>query len=187
MAEVAESVPGTMAAVLGMDRATVIALLDGADGVWVANDNGAGQVVLSGTHAGIEWATAALGAAGARKIVPLNVAGPFHSPLMEPARDAFADVLDGSDIADTRFPVIQNTVPEPTSEAETLRSRLTAQITAPVRWTETMDALLGSGIETVVETGPGSVLTGLARRVEGMTAISIEADGIERVLEVVSR
>lgn len=184
MAEVARAMPGTMAAVLGMDRSTVIALLDGADGVWVANDNGAGQVVLSGTHAGIEWASAALSASGARKIVPLSVAGPFHSPLMEPAREAFANVLDGTDFADTRFPVIQNAIPEPTSDADTLRSRLTTQITAPVRWTETMDALLGAGVSTVVETGPGSVLTGLVRRVEGLTAISVDTDGIERVLEV---
>jgi len=184
MAEVAETVPGTMAAVLGMDRETVGALLEGAHGVWVANDNGPGQVVISGTHAGVEWATGALSAAGARRVVPLNVAGPFHSPLMAPARDRFAEVLAGTTFCDARLPVVQNTLPEPTQDGVVIRSRLVDQITSPVRWTETLRAFQALGVSVVAETGPGSVLTGLARRVDGLTALSAEGDGVDRVMEV---
>lgn len=184
MAEVASSVPGTMAAVLGMDRDTVSSLLEGASGVWVANDNGPGQVVISGTHAGIEWATGALSAAGARKIVPLNVAGPFHSPLMAPARDAFAAVLTTTAFSDAHIPVLQNTLPELTQNADVVRERLAEQIVSPVRWTETMQALADIGVTVVAETGPGAVLTGLARRFGGFTALSAEGDGVDRVMEV---
>lgn len=186
MAEVAAATPGTMAAVIGMDRGTILAALDGASGVWVANDNAPGQVVLSGTHAGIEWATGALTAAGARRIVPLSVAGPFHSPLMAPAGEAFATVLEGVSFGDARIPVIQNTAPEPASDADVIRERLGSQIVSPVRWTETMDALVASGVEVVVEAGPGSVLAGLARRTEGVKSLAVEADGVDRVREVAS-
>lgn len=184
MAEVAAATPGTMAAVIGMDRETVIAALEGASGVWVANDNAPGQVVLSGTHGGIEWATGALSAAGARRIVPLSVAGPFHSPLMAPAGEAFAEVLDAAPFGDARIPVIQNTAPEPTQDASAIRERLRSQIVSPVRWTETMDALVASDISVVVEAGPGSVLAGLARRRDGLTPVAVEADGVDRVREV---
>lgn len=186
MAEVAGATPGTMAAVIGMDRDTVIAALDGASGVWVANDNAPGQIVLSGTHAGIEWATGALSAAGARRIVPLTVAGPFHSPLMGPAGEAFAAVLEGVSFGDARIPVIQNTAPEPTTDGRVIRERLGSQIVSPVRWTETMDAMVASGVDVVVEAGPGSVLAGLARRREGLAPLAVEADGVDRVREVAS-
>jgi len=184
MAEVAAATPGTMAAVIGMDRETVIGALSGASGVWVANDNAPGQVVLSGTHAGIEWATGALSAAGARRIVPLSVAGPFHSQLMSPAGEAFAGVLEGVMFEDARLPVLQNTAPEPTTDASRIKDRLLTQIVSPVRWAETMDALVALGVSVVVEVGPGSVLAGLARRVEGLTALAVEADGLDRVKEV---
>ena len=81
--------------------------------------------------------------AGARKVVPLAVAGPFHSPLMEPARAAFEQILVGADFADARIPVLQNTDPTPETDGERIRERLIAQITSPVRWTETMAALVG--------------------------------------------
>lgn len=184
MAEVASATPGTMAAVIGMDRETIAAALDGASGVWVANDNAPGQVVLSGTHAGIEWATGALSAAGARRIVPLSVAGPFHSPLMTPAGETFTEVLAGISFGDARIPVVQNTAPEPTRDASAIKQRLQSQIVSPVRWTETMDALVAEGISVLVEAGPGSVLTGLARRRDGLTPLAVEADGIDRVREV---
>jgi [acyl-carrier-protein] S-malonyltransferase len=184
MAEVAASTPGGMAAVIGMDGATVAGLLEGASGVWVANDNCPGQVVVSGTHAGIEWATGALAAAGARKIVPLNVAGPFHSPLMASAAEAFAAVLQETAFSDARIPVLQNTTPVPTRDAGTIRERLLGQIVSPVRWTETMSALAEMGISTLVEAGPGAVLTGLARRMDGVTGLAAETEGVDRIREV---
>lgn len=184
MSDTAMATPGTMAAVLGMDSATVADLVGGISGVWLANDNSAGQVVLSGSHAGVEAAIAALTAAGARRVVPLAVAGPFHSPLMSPAADRFSLVLDHAGFSDARIPVIQNTEPRVETAADTIKERLMRQITSPVRWTETMDALREAGIEVLVEAGPGSVLTGLARRVDGLEAVACD-DGIERILEVV--
>jgi len=187
MAEVARAVPGTMAAVLGMDRDMVASLVDEIDGVWIANDNSTGQAVISGTHNGISRATEALSSAGARRVVPLDVAGPFHSPLMAPARDAFAALLDTTQFSPARMPVLQNTRPEPATDPEVIRARLADQITAPVRWRETMDALVSGGITLAVEAGPGSVLTGIARRVEGLTGVSVETDGVGKVREVLER
>lgn len=185
MAEAAREVPGVMAAVLGMESDVVADLVAPIHGVWVANDNAPGQVVLSGTHAGVEAATVALTAAGARKIVPLKVAGPFHSPLMQPARDAFAGLIQAADFSDARFSVIQNTLPEPATDAATIKTRLLGQITAPVSWSGTMDAMVASGIDTLIECGPGSVLTGLTKRVDGLRGLSCDAEGVDRVLEEV--
>lgn len=185
MAVCAAETAGGMAAVLGMDGDAITAALDGISGVWVANDNAPGQVVVSGTHQGIDRATEALSAAGARRIVPLAVAGPFHSPLMKPAADAFADILRAAEFSDARIPVVSNAAPEPAMDAALLRERLAAQITSPVRWVETMDALRGAGADTLVEAGPGSVLKGLARRVEGLAAFAVEETGIDGIVEEV--
>jgi [acyl-carrier-protein] S-malonyltransferase len=186
MALCAAETPGGMAAVLGMDGADIQALAEGLSGVWLANDNAPGQMVLSGTHEGLESATRALVEAGARRVVPLNVAGPFHSPLMEPAAEAFAAVLDRATFADADIPVYQNADPRPATIASVLRERLRLQITSPVRWTETMTALRDSGVTALVEAGPGAVLRGLARRVEGLSGYSVEEMGIDHIIEEVS-
>jgi len=186
MAEAARAAHGGMLAVLGSDGPTIAAFIEGTPGVWVANDNAPGQVVLSGTFEGLEAATAGLLEAGVRKIVPLKVAGPFHSPLMTGAAKAFGTLLAGATFADATIPVIQNTQPKPATDAATIRQRLLGQITSPVRWTETMQALLAEGVEVAVECGPGSVLSGLARRVDGLTAVSVEDAGLDRVVEVLA-
>lgn len=185
MAETAQTTPGAMAAVIGMDSADVASLVATLSGVWVANDNAPGQIVLSGTHAGIEAATRALTEAGARKIVPLRVAGPFHSPLMAPAAEAFAAVLDSVEFADATVPVVQNTSAVASTDGAALRERLAAQIATPVRWTETMLAIRDGGASTLVESGSGAVLTGLARRVDGLGAYAVESTDIGRILEEV--
>ena len=185
MAATAAATPGGMSAILGMESSEVGGVVGSIPGVWIANDNAPGQVVISGSTAGIDEATAALHEAGARRIVPLTVAGPFHSPLMEPARVAFEQLLMGAEFIDARVPVIQNTDPTPETDAEAIRERLIAQITSPVRWTETMAALVADGPITMIEAGPGSVLGGLARRVEGITAYSIEAADLETIVEEV--
>jgi len=109
MAATAAAVPGGMSAVLGMDRGAIMIALSGVEGIWIANDNAPGQVVISGTLEGLSAAEEALGQAGARRVVPLAVAGPFHSPLMEPARFSFAELLMGAQFDDARIPVLQNT------------------------------------------------------------------------------
>ena len=184
MAATAAGTPGTMAAVLGMERTTVAELVGDLSGVWLANDNSASQVVLSGTHAGIEAATVALTAAGARRIVPLTVAGPFHSPLMAPAGDRFAAIIAEAHFDDARIPVLQNTDPTASTDADLIKSRLIGQITSPVRWTETVLALRDAGVEVIIEAGAGSVLTGLCRKIDGIEAVAVEERGIEHVLEV---
>lgn len=186
MAATAAATPGTMAAVLGLDGAAVAGAIVGIVGVWVANDNAPGQVVISGTHDGVGAATDALSDAGARRIVPLAVSGPFHSPLMKPASDAFAELVLGADFADARFPVLQNIEPTPTTDAETIRTRLIAQITSPVRWTETMQHLVAEGPITLIESGPGAVLTGLAKRVDDVTGIAVESMPLEQLVAEVS-
>lgn len=186
MAACAAEAPGGMAAVLGLDGPDVAAAIEAIEGVWVANDNSPGQVVVSGTNAGIEAAAEALVTAGARRIVPLNVAGPFHTPLMAPAGDAFARLLTGADFKDATIPVVQNTEPTPATDAGTIRERLTRQIVSRVRWTETMAALRAAGADALVEAGPGTVLKGLARHSDGLSAYSVEDAGLDAIYEEVS-
>lgn len=186
MSHAAAHTPGAMAAVLGLDADKVAGVVERLDSVWVANDNAPGQVVISGEREAVEAASEALSAAGARRVVPLKVSGAFHSPMMKDAASAFAGVLRGAEFSATAYPVLQNTEPVPTRDPEVIRERLVGQITAPVRWTETMQALAADGEITVIEAGPGAVLTGLAKRVDGVTAVSAEAAGLEAILEEVS-
>lgn len=186
MATAAREHPGTMAAVLGLDRTQIAAALEGLEGVWLANDNGAGQGVISGTLEAVATASTRLGHAGARRVIPLSVAGPFHSPLMSDARDRFAELVTGAVFRDAAVPVYQNTEPTAATDGAVIRERLLDQIIAPVRWAETLDAFASDGVTLIVEAGPGSVLTGLTRRVEGLTGVAAESAGIEGVLEKVT-
>lgn len=186
MASTAAATPGGMSAVLGLDGATISAAIAEINDVWVANDNAPGQVVISGSTDGIAAATDALLESGARRVVPLAVAGPFHSPLMESARSAFSEILAGAAFSNAHIPVLQNTDPTPATDAEVIRARLIMQITSPVRWTETVAALASEGPITIIEAGPGAVLTGLAKRVDGVTAIAIESADLEMVVEEVA-
>jgi [acyl-carrier-protein] S-malonyltransferase len=186
MATAARENPGTMAAVLGLDSATVRTAIESISNVWVANDNSSAQLVISGSLQGVADASQALTDAGARRIVPLAVAGAFHSPLMADAKTRFADILRATDFADATIPVYQNTSAEAATNGSLIRDRLIDQIVAPVRWTETMSSLVRDGISLLIEAGPGGVLTGLAKRVDGLTALAAETAGIERILEEVS-
>lgn len=185
MAEAAASTPGGMAAILGMQRGEIEAALAEIDGVWVANDNAPGQTVISGTPEALKAAESVLVEAGARKVIPLAVSGPFHSPLMKPAADAFASTLGQAQFSDAAIPVVQNAEPTPATDAGTLRTRLAAQIVSPVRWTETMEVLASGGATLLVEAGPGTVLTGLTKRADGVEGLSVEQVGIDAVAEEV--
>ena len=185
MAVAVSDSPGTMSAILGLDADLVADTIAGMSGVWLANDNSAGQVVISGTHEGVSEAASALASAGARRVVPLPVSGPFHSPLMADAAESFGRLLSQATFQDASYPIISNTDPYPSFDAELIRLRLMSQITSPVRWTETMHAMVAEGPITLIEAGPGAVLTGLAKRVEGATAVAIETAGLESVIEEV--
>lgn len=184
MAEAAAAIPGTMAAVLGISSEEVAGIIDGLAGVWVGNENGPGQVTISGTLPGVEHASAALLAAGAR-VVPLRVSGAFHSPLMADAAAEFRRLLEAVSFRDARLPLAQNTGPSLTTAGAVIKERLSRQMVSPVGWTAIMETLRGEGITVLAECGPGSVLTGMTRRVEGLEGVSLETDGVDRLREVV--
>lgn len=157
---------GTMAAVLGMDDDAVVEACSGVgSGVCVpANFNAPGQVVISGDAAAIAEAAESFRELGAKKVVPLDVSGAFHSPLMADAQRAVAEVLAGLDFADPTVPVVSNVTTEPVSSGSIARERLVEQVTAPVRWSASIQGMTDDGVDRFVEVGPGSVLRGLNRR-----------------------
>jgi [acyl-carrier-protein] S-malonyltransferase len=169
-AELMETAPaGAMSAVLGLDGPTVEALLadwqtknEGV--IALANDNSDAQVVISGQPEAVEAITPVLKAAGAKRIVPLAVGGAFHSPLMRAAADAFGETLAGFGFAEARCPVVSNVDAQPGHSGAELREKLSRQIDSPVRWTQTMRRMAEEGVDTVIEFGPGKVLTGLFGR-----------------------
>ena len=158
--------PGRMAAVLGLDDAAVTALCEGiGPQVVPANFNAPGQVVLSGEAAAVQEAMAAAEGAGARRVVELPVSGAFHSPLMAAAAEGLAERLEATPFRPPSVPVVTNVTAAPETDPEALRRLLVEQMTAPVRWTESVQALASMGVESAFEVGPGSVLKGLARRI----------------------
>jgi len=167
-----ERQPGTMAAVLGLTAdavAEVCAAIATEHGtVVVANHNSSVQVAISGEVAAVAAAGPALKEAGARRVVPLNVSGAFHSPLLAEAAGEFRDFLEGVAVSDSEVPLIANVSAEPVREAVRLREGLERQLTAPVRWHETMERICrpgaGSPPPVVLEVGPGKILANLARR-----------------------
>jgi [acyl-carrier-protein] S-malonyltransferase len=163
--------PGTMAAVLGLDDAAVervcAEVSAAADGVVVpANFNSPGQVVISGDVGAVERAMEALKAAGAKRALRLNVSGAFHSPLMEVAKAGLREHLATVDFHAPRFPVVSNVTAEPVDDTEIARRLLVEQLTSPVRWTASMQNLVGLGVTRFVELGNGSVLAGLLKRID---------------------
>jgi [acyl-carrier-protein] S-malonyltransferase len=160
MQAAADAAPGTMAAVLGLDDDDVERVLVGVDGAWPANHNAPSHVVVSGTPDGVAAAAEALKAAGARRVLPLPVGGAFHTPLMEPARDRLERALRTVSWLDPVLPALSAVTAAP--YAREWPDVLLRQLTAPVRWRQTVEAL--DGVDTVVEIGPGGVLTGLVKR-----------------------
>ncbi|MEW6050330.1 MAG: ACP S-malonyltransferase [Candidatus Zixiibacteriota bacterium] len=159
--------PGTMAAIIGLGNEQVEEVCRKASmsGIVVAaNYNAASQVVISGTNAGVEAGIAFAKEAGAKRALKLEVGGAFHSPLMQPAVESLAAYLEGLKIDQAVRPVIANVTGRPVSEPTEIRQLLSQQVTAPVRWAQTMSYLAGTGVRSVIEIGPGKVLAGMARR-----------------------
>ncbi|WP_320675571.1 ACP S-malonyltransferase [Prochlorococcus sp. MIT 1300] len=152
---------GAMTAVLGFDRSELDHLVMSTEGVVIANDNSTGQVVLSGSPEGVNAVTKHL---ACKRAIPLKVSGAFHSPFMEDAAKVFNRELDDCKFDNAVIPVISNSEPTPTSDGTLLKERLKKQMTTGVRWRETMDAMIQEGITTMVEIGPGNVLSGLVKR-----------------------
>lgn len=171
MREAAKRAPGTMAAVLGLEAeeaqtACAEARASGAGVVTVANYNGGGQVVLSGETAAVEKAGEIAKAKGAKRVIPLNVSGPFHSPLMVTAGDALYSAISNTTFVKPKIPVVQNVTADYVKSQDDLTGGLTMQVSRSVRWEESMQCLLADGIDTFIEFGSGDVLCGLMRRIE---------------------
>lgn len=185
MARAAEDDPGSMAAVLGLSQSEVRAFTDRVDGVWVANDNSPTQTVISGRIEALAEVSNLLASETTARLIPLKVSGGFHSPLMGAAAQLFAESLSQAEFRPASIPVLSNAEPIATQDPEVLRQRLISQMTSPVRWTETMAAISKLAPVVVIESGPGSVLRGLARGIAGVSMISVESVGLEHIVEEV--
>lgn len=174
MQRACELAPSTMAAVLGLsDGAIEQVCADITEEIVVpANYNCPGQVVISGSVAGIKLAEERLKAAGAKRVVPLAVSGAFHSPFMEPARADFAQAVENMTFAVPRCPVYQNVNAQAVTDPAQLKANLIAQLTSPVRWTQAVEKMVADGATECIESGPGKVLQGLVKKISPTTLVS---------------
>jgi [acyl-carrier-protein] S-malonyltransferase len=178
--------PGTMAAVLGLDDDQVEIACRRADAdVWVANFNAPGQIVIAGSPAGVEAATAHAKELGAKKVMPLQVSGAFHTPFMAPARERLRDALAAARPRDTDVPVVSNVDAMAHDRGDDWASLLSAQLSSPVRWKHCLLTLEDAGVTSFAELGPGGVLTGMAKRTvtAGRTISVSTPEDLDKLLE----
>lgn len=167
MQEACEITPSTMAAVLGLDDARVEEICSGISGVVVpANYNCPGQLVISGETTAVEAACAALKEAGAKRALILPVGGAFHSPMMEPAREKLAEAIRQTQFSKPVCPIYQNVTAKAVWDATEIQENLITQLTAPVRWTQSVQQMVTDGATEFIEVGPGNVLQGLVKKIE---------------------
>ena len=180
--------PGGMAAVIGLDASSVDELCARARAetggvVQAANYNSPGQIVISGDRASLERAVALAEEGGARRVIPLAVSVASHSPLMAGAAEAFREVLEAAPIQVAQPPIVANVSALPIREPEEIRRELVAQLTSPVRWVESVEYMVAQGVGTFIEVGPGNVLRGLIRRINGR----VGRKGVEDILHSIKR
>ncbi|KIQ95859.1 Malonyl CoA-acyl carrier protein transacylase [Anoxybacillus thermarum] len=160
---------GTMAAVLGMDEATLQHIVDEvtteSSPVQLANLNCPGQIVISGAKEAVEQASQLAKEKGAKRVIPLEVSGPFHSALMKPAAEQFSSVLDTLSFQEGAVPVISNVTAEPMKNPTEIKQRLVEQLYSPVRWEQSIQTMIDLGVHTFIEIGPGKVLSGLVKKI----------------------
>lgn len=167
MQKACEMEPSTMAAILGLEDSVIEEVCGTIDGVVVpANYNCPGQLVISGSFPAVEKACEKLTEAGAKRAMILPVGGAFHSPLMEPAREELAAAIEATQFNSPTCPVYQNVTASAITDPAEIKKNLVAQLTAPVRWTQTMNQMIADGASEVVEVGPGKVLQGLFKKVD---------------------
>jgi len=159
---------GGMAAVIGLDRAViedVLRAIAPPGSMIVANDNAPGQVVISGTSEGLAAAHEPLRDAGAKRLIPLRVSGPFHSTAMAPVGEALAAAFEGVTWTNADPPIVSNVTAEPVCEAARIRELLARQVSSPVEWVASVQCMVDGGVDIFVECGPGTALTGMVRRI----------------------
>lgn len=171
-----EKVPGTMAAIVGLPDEKVEEICSSCDGIVIpANYNCGGQVVISGEKTAVEQACEKAKAEGAKRALPLAVSGAFHSPLMEPARVELGKAIEETRIVEPVCPIYQNVTAQAVTDPQTIKKNLLAQLTSPVRWTQSVRNMLADGADYFMEIGPGTVLQGLVKRISaGTEGITIE-------------
>ncbi len=184
MYEAGVKFPGTMAVALGMKPEEVHAIVDPIEGVWVANLNCPGQVVVSGTVAGIEKASALLKEKGAKRVLPLDVSGAFHSGLMDEAKDRLQEKIDEIELSESPIDLVMNVPGDFVSENE-IRKNMIGQVVAPVYWEKGVRKIEERGVQLFIEIGPGKTLSGMNRKI-GVNGKTI---GIEKIedLEALSK
>lgn len=171
-----EKVPGTMAAIVGLPDEKVEEICSSCEGIVIpANYNCGGQVVISGEKTAVEQACEKAKAEGAKRALPLAVSGAFHSPIMEPARVELGKAIEETRIVEPICPIYQNVSAQAVTDPQTIKKNLLAQLTSPVRWTQSVRNMLADGADYFMEIGPGTVLQGLVKRISaGTEGITIE-------------
>lgn len=171
-----EKVPGTMAAIVGLPDEKVEEICSSCEGIVIpANYNCGGQAVISGEKTAVEQACEKAKAEGAKRALPLAVSGAFHSPLMEPARVELGKAIEETRIVEPICPIYQNVSAQAVTDPQTIKKNLLAQLTSPVRWTQSVRNMLADGADYFMEIGPGTVLQGLVKRISaGTEGITIE-------------
>ena len=171
-----EKVPGTMAAIVGLPDENVEEICSSCEGIVIpANYNCGGQVVISGEKTAVEQACEKAKAEGEKRALPLAVSGAFHSPLMEPARVELGKAIEETRIVEPICPIYQNVSAQAVTDPQTIKKNLLAQLTSPVRWTQSVRNMLADGADYFMEIGPGTVLQGLVKRISaGTEGITIE-------------
>lgn len=183
MNEACEKVSGTMAAVLGMNGAQVETALQGIPGVWVANYNCPGQIVISGTKEGVEKGSHALKENGAKRVLPLSVSGAFHSGLMQSAQEALAPYILASPLKETPIHLVMNAPGDFVSSIADIRKNLIAQVTASVRWAQGICAMNDRGVDLYLEIGCGKTLSGMNRKI-GVTGQTLSIEKVSDLDQV---
>ncbi|MBR5385451.1 MAG: ACP S-malonyltransferase [Bacteroidales bacterium] len=168
MQKCCEKIPGTMAAIIGLPDEDVDTICQGCGGLVIpANYNCDGQIVISGEASSVAEACEKAKAAGAKRALPLAVSGAFHSPLMEPARVELGKAIEATEILKPVCPIYQNVTAKAETDPATIKKNLLAQLTSPVRWTQSVKNMLADGADYFLELGPGNVLQGLVKRISG--------------------
>lgn len=183
-----EEVPageGAMAAVLALDAAAIEEVTGSMEGVWIANYNCPGQIVISGRKEAVEAACERLKEAGAKRTVMLNVSGPFHSGMLTGAGEKLKAVLDQVEICEPQIPYVANVTAQYVRSASEVKELLTKQVSSSVRWQQSVEAMLADGVDTFIEIGPGKTLAGFMRKIDrNAKTFNVEKlEDIEKVVE----
>ena len=157
---------GAMSAVLGLDASVIEEVLDGREGVSIANYNCPGQIVITGQAEAVAKAGEALKEAGARRVLPLKVSGPFHSPMMRTAGEELAKVFAGVSMNPLKLPYVANINAEVITDCSKIEELLVAQVSGSVRWQQSVETMIREGVDTFIEIGPGKTLTGFLRKID---------------------